>query len=75
MLIGAAAAPGTTPQRRQPLGGLLEELREWEKIFDLSLDAFEATAVTQLTQVRVRVRVRARVRVRVRVRVKVKVGV
>ena len=59
MLIAAAAAPGTTPQRRQPLGGLLQELREWEKIFDLSLDAFEATAVTQLTQVRVRVRVRA----------------
>ena len=67
VLIGAASAPGTTPQRRQPLGGLLQELREWEKIFDLSLDAFEATAVTQLTQVRVRVRVRARVRVRVRV--------
>jgi len=36
VLVAAASAPGTSPQRRQPLGGLHLQLSEWEKIFDLS---------------------------------------
>eukprot|EP00964_Phaeocystis_antarctica_P135551 scaffold99903_cov58-Phaeocystis_antarctica.AAC.7 len=32
VLIAAASAPGTSPQRRQPLGGLHLELSAWERI-------------------------------------------
>ena len=44
--VAAASAPGTSPQRRLALAELHEQLAEWERVFDLALDAFEAAQVT-----------------------------
>ena len=48
--VATAPAPGCSAQRRMPLSEVQQQVPEWEKIFDLALDAFEASTPGLLTQ-------------------------